>query len=380
MTNVLARFGLAALAAGFVVNSASAQQDVQITSEAITRACIDIHHSPNAQADEPTLVGPQGITLNCRLIGGNGGFTLAQLTPAEVCLRLTGSTGWYRGAGTEVLCRAGGAAEALAEPSTGSGLIAAEDIARACQRTHRNPQATAAPTTVGPYGLELNCRLVNQNGVTMARVSPEEVCELKYGVRGFVRVAGSTNFLCQRTPVALGQPESLPNKPPQGGGGGGGGKGPAGARNDVRMTPDEIAEGCRALNGAGAKAGPLTFKQWEPVFECSADGKAATYTAALFCPKVSGTGDWYMSPQGAVCRGKGLREYEALANVAVYCARKGHRFGNNGILAQKPPACFDTPGAPINIAIADVCRGLYGSTAFVTRSPVHWCVAEAPAR
>jgi Ni/Co efflux regulator RcnB len=51
-------------------------------------------------------------------------------------------------------------------------IVTAQDIARACQRTHRNPQATAEPTTVGRYGIELNCRLINAAGFTLARVAP----------------------------------------------------------------------------------------------------------------------------------------------------------------------------------------------------------------
>ena len=71
-------------------------------------------------------------------------------------------------------CR-GGTAAGGATPTPRSFTINQDDIAKACQRTHRNPQATAELPTMGRYGLELNCRLVNQNGVTLARVWPEDI-------------------------------------------------------------------------------------------------------------------------------------------------------------------------------------------------------------
>ena len=111
------RLGLAALATGVAAGARSrppwseprsfdvalAQQDVQITNEAIIQTCTEIHHSTNVQVDPPTIGGAQGITLNCRLIGAGG--TIAQVTPGEVCQRLTGSTEWHRGMGTQVFCR-----------------------------------------------------------------------------------------------------------------------------------------------------------------------------------------------------------------------------------------------------------------------------------
>ena len=77
---------------------------MQITSEAINRTCAEIHHTQNVQAEAPTIRSSEDVTLNCRVLGP-GGPTIAQLSPAEVCQRLTGSTEWYRGMGTQVFCR-----------------------------------------------------------------------------------------------------------------------------------------------------------------------------------------------------------------------------------------------------------------------------------
>ena len=67
------RLGLAALASSAAAGVALAQQDVQITNEAIIQTCTEIHHSTNVQVDPPTIGGAQGITLNCRLIGSRRG-------------------------------------------------------------------------------------------------------------------------------------------------------------------------------------------------------------------------------------------------------------------------------------------------------------------
>ena len=103
-----------------------------MTSEAIARTCAEIHKNPGAQADGPTT-GPRGdLVLNCRLLGP-GGMTLAQVSPPEVCQRLTGSQEWYRGMGTQVYCRQGAPAQQAAAPR--SFTINQEDVAKACQKT-----------------------------------------------------------------------------------------------------------------------------------------------------------------------------------------------------------------------------------------------------
>ena len=247
-------FALAVLAAIALAGPATAEEDVQITSEAISRVCAEIHHTPNVQAEAPTVGGPQEITLNCRLVTTNGS-TIAQLSAGEVCQRLTGSTEWYRGAGTQVYCRPRRDRQA---PEPRSFTITQEDIARACQRTHHNPQATAEPPKVGAYGLELNCRLANQDGFTLARVSPEDVCYSKFGTREWIGIAGSASFLCKATPIATTGPEQLPNKGGGGGGGGGGGPPAPGSFSDVPLTAEMMAMGCKTLHGETAAASAPT--------------------------------------------------------------------------------------------------------------------------
>ena len=282
--------------------------------------------------------------------------------------------------GTQVFCRSSGAEK----PAPRSFTITQEDIAKACQRVHRNPQATADPTTVGRYGLELNCRLVNANGVTLARVSPEDVCETKFGTREWIGIAGSTSFLCKGTPIDIAQPQQLPNKPPPPGpaplqGGGGAPK----AFNDVPLTAEALAEGCRALHGASASAAPLTFEQYEPVIKCNAAGGLVTHTAAQFCPKLSGTPDWYMralGTHGMVCRGPNPPQFDALGDVRRYCRDKGFVSGNNGIAARQQPVCHQGRGGGLTpITLANVCSGLYGVTAYEIRGVVHWCLATPKA-
>lgn len=385
----------AALSGLGLAGPAEAEEDVQITSEAISRVCAEIHRTPNVQAEAPTVGGAQEITLNCRLVT-SGGPTIAQLSPGEVCQRLTGATEWYRGAGTQVYCRAR-SDEQTREPR--SFTITQEDIARACQRTHRNPQATAEPPKVGPYGLELNCRLVNQDGFTLARVSPEDVCYSRFGTREWIGIAGSANFLCKATPIATNEPERWPNKGGGGAGGGGSGGGPpsTGAFSDVPLTPEAMARGCKALHGEGASAAATTHaptpgyaQRKELIVNCSSGGGIISHTLAEFCPKLSGTPDWYVTdfgrgtwipgenvtaaPRIHVCRGPGALKHPALTDIGRYCSGKGHRFANYGIAAQKPPACFDTPGAPINIAITDVCRDIHRAGPYERRGMVYFCI------
>lgn len=395
-------FGLIALANGALIDHALAQQDVQVTSEAISRACADIHHTPNATAEAPTIRGEQDITLNCRLVGA-GGATIAQVSPGEVCQRLTGSTEWYRGMGTQVFCRVAGATTTAA-PAPRSFTITEDDIAKACQRTHRNPQATAEPTTTGPYGLELNCRLVNQNGVTLARVSPEDVCESKFGTREWMSVLGGNTFVCKATPIAKLPPDQFPNKPPGGGGSGGSGSGgpAAEAFDDVPLSQEAMTRGCRILHGAEATAAPVTNARnaghtggLAPIINCNSPGGLVSHSPAEFCPKVSGTSDWYLTdfgrgtwlpgetpgaaPRIHVCRGTGPLQYHALADIGRYCTSRGYRYANYGVMAQKPPVCFNQGAAPVIISIADVCREVHRAGSHELRGVVYFCLpANAP--
>jgi len=375
-------------AAVCISSLALAQQDVQITAEATNRVCAEIHHTTSVQAEAPTIRGPQDVTLNCRLIG-TGGPTIAQLTPGEVCQRLTGSPEWYRGMGTQVFCRVRPGQAAAPPPR--SFNVTQDDIAQACQRVHRNPQAMADPTTVGRSGLELNCRLTNPNGVTLARVSPEDVCETKFGTREWIGIAGSTSFLCKGTPAA--QPDRLANKPPVAG------EAATAPFNDVPLTPEAIAKGCKALHGASAEAAPTTRTptpgyptRLDLIINCKTGGGSVAHKLPDFCPKLSGTPEWYVTdfgrgtwmpgenvnaaPRLHVCRGPGPLQYHALADILRYCAGKGHRFGNFGTTAEKPPACFDAPGAPINVTIADVCRDVHRAGAYERRGVVYLCVPQ----
>jgi hypothetical protein len=184
---------------------AAAQQGVQLTEQAITEACRDLHGVSNVQSGK-LEIGPGGdLVLNCRLVNVSG-FTLAQVSFEQACRKMTGSHEWYRGMGAQVFCRGASAqanpAPAVSASPSGGELITQDDIARACRQTHRNPQAVSEPTTMGRYGIELNCRLINSNGFTMARVSPEEVCRAKTGRPEFRRGEGNEIF-CLSQPLAI---------------------------------------------------------------------------------------------------------------------------------------------------------------------------------
>ena len=172
---------------------------------------------------------------------------------------MNGSTEWYRGMGTQVFCRAGRrrnarAAELHHQRRTTSPRPASASIATRRRLPIRRRS--------GATGLELNCRLVNQDGVTLARVSPEDVCEAKFGTREWMGVAGSTASSARgrrrdarrESPTLPGQagPGPLPRP-------GWRGEEPK-AVSDVPLTPEALDRGCQALHGAGASAAPLTFR------------------------------------------------------------------------------------------------------------------------
>lgn len=368
------RLSLPALVAAFAAaaGAASAQDGVQITNEAISRTCQEIHRNPQAQAQGPEI-GPGGnLVINCRLIRTDG-VTIAQVSPEEVCERMNGSRQWERGAGTQVFCR--GAQQADKEFKPKSSLVSAEDIARACQRTHRNPQATAEPTTIGPTGeLQLNCRLVNQNGFVLARVSPEDVCEMLYGVRGYVRAG--TSFLCRATPVETAEPERSPNKPPVFGGG----------KGDIPLTPERLNAACGAFRGVAGATGQIKWEPWfEPTIVCTfAGGGVVNLNPPQLCPHVTGTTGWYVGEQSpppgpmalsvpnVTCRGNNPREFIALAHQFRYCKLRGYAFGNTGLSSGRGAVCANK-GAVMPVQVADICREQYGTTAFVARGLLHWC-------
>ena len=368
-------------------SAAAQQQDVQVTSEAIARTCAEIHKNPGAQADGPTT-GPRGdLVLNCRLLGA-GGMTLGQVSPPEACQRLTGSQEWYRGMGTQVYCRQSVPAQQTAAPR--SFTINQDDVAKACQKIHRNPLAMAEPLKTGPSGVELVCRLTTPTGTTMARVSPEEVCETKFGTRDWIAVAGSPTFVCKGTTT------TLPNKPP---GGGGQTDNEVRAVNDVPLTPEALARGCRLFHGPNATGGPIEHRRTDqhttghqPIINCDTGGRRASHKAAEFCAKLSGTPDWYITdfgrgtwtmeehksasiaPRFHVCRGPGTLDFHALTDIGKYCISKGFKWANGGTLANKPPACLTAAYKASSLSIGDACRETHRAGPFAQRGVVWFCL------
>ena len=164
------------------VHGQESGNDVEVRDPDILRTCREIHRAPQAQEPSTVATG-QGITFNCSLVNANG-TTLAQVSPEDVCERLTGSREWYRGAGTQVFCSAEGEKVRPAPvpcPQPTDEQIYTQDVARACQKVHRNGNAAAEPLRMTINGPDFKCRLVNSAGFTIAGVSPEQVCEVKTG-------------------------------------------------------------------------------------------------------------------------------------------------------------------------------------------------------
>jgi hypothetical protein len=279
-------------------------------------------------------------------------------------------------------------------------IVTAQDIARACQRTHRNPQATAEPTTVGRYGIELNCRLINAAGFTLARVAPEEVCEMLTGRRDWYRGDG-TQVICRGTPVALNAPGPAPAPGGPGGGGGGGGGGAGGggagggggggaASGDVPLSLAQIGSACASLHNASGATAQVKWVHWfEPVITCQLAGAGAvTVTPEQICPRVTGATGWYVGEHGSrtgvhglhesipgvTCRGTGPRQFIALAHIHRYCKARGFAFGNTGLSSGRSPVCAHERQPPaISFQAAAICQEQFGSAAVEARGWLHWC-------
>ncbi len=169
--------------------SAAAQQGVQITEEAITQACRDMHGVSNVQSGK-LEIGPGGnLVLNCRLVNVSG-VTLAQVSFEQVCYKMTGSHDWYRGMGMQVFCRGGQAAQPDPTPATAAsspGPAGAGDggdialtparLAQACGAVRGGSDAAAQLRWAHWFEPVITC-----GGV---QVTPEQLCP---------HVTGRTNW------------------------------------------------------------------------------------------------------------------------------------------------------------------------------------------
>jgi hypothetical protein len=73
-----------------------------ITPEDVARLCRKQHNNPQATAELP-FIGQHGIELKCRLVNASG-FTIAQVSPEDVCEEMTGRREWIR-LDPQIICR-----------------------------------------------------------------------------------------------------------------------------------------------------------------------------------------------------------------------------------------------------------------------------------
>lgn len=335
----------------------SAGNDIEVQGSDILKVCREIHRAPQAQ-EPATLVTAQGITFNCRLINANGS-TLAQVSPEDVCERLTGSREWYRGDGTQVFCAADGVKTRAARvpcPQPTDEQIHSEDVTRACQKVHRTGNASAEPLRMSVNGPEFNCRLVNSAGFTIAGVSPEQVCEVKTGRRQWCYT--ETSSYCRGAdyvePINPG-PNPLPGPGPES-------PGPEKPKaeetppqpnaEDILFCKPKVPGGDIVVRIKGyQKQRPGYGVLMNPLVTC---GSGEGVPPEKLCPSVTGRADWYFSANGfgvtngvlwpnwiAVCRGNGPRERIAHADIERVCQARGWRSANNGITAQREPVCHN---------------------------------------
>lgn len=379
--------------------------DIEVQGSDILRTCREIHRAPQVQ-DPSTVVTAYGTTFNCRLINASGS-TLAQVSPEEVCERLTGSREWYRGAGTQVFCRADGKKTRTLPvpcPQPDDEQIFQDDVARACQKIHRTGNATAELLRITPNGPEFNCRLANSAGFTISGVSPEQVCEVKTGRRYWCHT--ETAAYCRGPdyvepekpapgPAPAPGPQPAPAPAPEPGAPDPGADKPStGQPSPSRKTTD--ATFCKpAASGAEAVVRIAGWREKEPgdttlsmpLVTCETGKNARGVPPQELCPSITGSDNWYLSADGfnvvngllwpnfiAVCRGKGPRERIAYANIVRVCKDRGWPYGNNGILAGKEPQCFDKAFNFQPIAVDDVCRTLYGTSAWEVKGVTQWCL------
>lgn len=373
----------------------AAGNDIEVQGSDILKVCREIHRAPQAQ--EPAAIATaQGITFNCRLINSNGS-TLAQVSPEDVCERLTGSREWYRGAGTQVFCAAEGAKSRAARvpcPQPTDEQIFSEDVTRACQNVHRTGNASAEPLRMSVNGPEFNCRLVNSAGFTIAGVSLEQVCEVKTGRSQWCYT--ETSSYCRGADYV--EPNNPgPNPLP---GPGPGPEVPGPEKPKVEEAPPEPKAGdiqfCKPKTPGGEVVVKITREGEKrtgyeviihPMVTC---GSGQGMPPEKLCPSLTGNTAWYLSANGfrktqhgiiwpdwiAVCRGTGARERMAFADVPSVCKARGWLRGTNGITQNTEPLCFNTSKqagyAPINIA--DVCSTLYNSSSWKQIGINHWCL------
>ena len=73
-----------------------------IQPEDVARVCRDKHSNPQATAELP-MIGRFGVELKCRLTNA-GGFTMAEVSPDDVCRDMTGNSAWFR-MDAQIFCR-----------------------------------------------------------------------------------------------------------------------------------------------------------------------------------------------------------------------------------------------------------------------------------
>ncbi len=387
-------FAISFLLAQVAASQAFAQaagNDIEVQGSDILKVCREIHRAPQAQ--EPAAIATaQGITFNCRLINSNGS-TLAQVSPEDVCERLTGSREWYRGGGTQVFCVADGARIRAARvpcPQPTDEQIYSEDVSRACQKVHRTGNASAEPLRMSVNGPEFNCRLVNSAGFTIAGVSAEQVCEVKTSRRQWCYT--ETSSYCRGAdyvePINPG-PNPLPGPGPEV---------PGPEKPKAEETPPEPKAGdiqfCKPETPGGDVVVRITGPQKQrqgygnlinPLVTC---GSGEGMPAEKLCPSVTGRADWYMSANGfkvtngvlwpnwiAVCRGNGPRQRIAHADIVRVCQARGWRAANNGITANREPVCHDMKGGGMEpITVPDICKTLFGTSEWKVIGITHWCL------
>ncbi len=378
--------------------------DIQVTGADILRTCREIHRAPQAQ-DPDVVVTPHGITFNCRLVNANGS-TVAQVSPEEVCERLTGSREWYRGAGTQIMCDASGEKTPLVPvpcPQPTDEQILSEDVTRACQKVHGTGNASAEPLRMSVNGPEFNCRLVNSAGFTIAGVSPEQVCEVKTGRKQWCYTETSSycrgaDYVEPVNPNPGPNPVVIPGPKPRQE------TNPGGEENNTEAPQQEEIEFCKPTRPGGDV--PVRIKavripkpgygfDHTPELVACADGPAMP--PEELCQTITGNKQWYLSANGfkepkgtgpnyawpnfiAVCRGSGPRERLAFANHQIACEARGWQWAL--VNFERKPLCGDSNWgnrllAKDNyppIAMADVCNEQYGTSAYKTIGSTHWCL------
>lgn len=383
-----------------LASPAHAQQnskDIEVEGVDILRTCREIHRAPQAQ--EPTAVAtPQGITFNCRLVNTEG-FTLAQVSPEDVCERLTGSRKWYRGAGTQVFCSADGEKvrpTPVPCPQPTDEQIDPQDVSRACQKVHRNNNATAEQLRITINGPDFKCRLASTGGFTIAGVTPEQVCEVKTGRKPWCYT--ETTAYCRgadyNEPVNP-NPNPNPNPKPQPGPKseapepekpeGGKPQGESESKDIGFCKPAKPGDDVVVRITGYQKPRPGYGALMTPFVAC---GSGKGVLPEKLCPSLTGRADWYMSADGfkktngvlwpnwiAVCRGSGPRQRIAHADIERVCQARGWRSANNGIMANREPVCHDMKGGKMEpIAVADICNTLFGTSEWKVIGVTHWCL------